>query len=73
MDANLTTIIAGAVLFFIGTGSVKGFAVILIMSIIVSIITNVAYSRLLLYLLIRSGLVTKPGFFGVKESDIRAL
>ncbi|MBJ6362958.1 protein translocase subunit SecD [Paenibacillus sp. GCM10012307] len=73
MDANLTTIIAGAVLFFIGTGSVKGFAVILIMSIIVSIITNVAYSRLLLHLLIRSGLVTKPGFFGVKESDIRAL
>lgn len=73
VDANLTTIIAGAVLFFIGTGSVKGFAVILIMSIIVSVITNVLYSRLLLYLLIRSGLLNKPSYFGVKESDIRAL
>ncbi|WP_270164586.1 protein translocase subunit SecD [Paenibacillus sp. SYP-B4298] len=73
IDANLTTIIAGAVLFFIGTGSVKGFAVILIMSIIVSVITNVLYSRLLLYLLIRSGLLNKPSYFGVKESDIRAL
>lgn len=73
VDANLTTIIAGAVLFFIGTGSVKGFAVILIMSIIVSVITNVLYSRMLLYLLIRSGLLNKPSYFGVKESDIRAL
>ncbi|XEC93141.1 protein translocase subunit SecD [Paenibacillus tarimensis] len=73
MDANITTIIAGSVLFFIGTGSVRGFAIILIMSIVVSIITNVGFSRLLLYLLIRSNLIKKPGFFGVKESEIRAL
>lgn len=73
MDANITTIIAGLVLFFIGTGSVKGFAVILILSIIVSVITNVAYSRLLLYLLIRSNKVNKPAYFGVKESEIREL
>lgn len=73
MDANITTIIAGLVLFFIGTGSVKGFAVILILSIIVSVITNVAYSRLLLYMLIRSNKFNKPAYFGVKESEIREL
>ncbi|MFD0714006.1 protein translocase subunit SecD [Paenibacillus sp. GCM10027626] len=73
IDANLTTVIAGLVLFFIGTGSVKGFAVILILSIIVSILTNVLYSRLLLYLLIRSNFLKKPAYFGVKESEIREL
>ncbi|CAH1204308.1 Protein translocase subunit SecDF [Paenibacillus plantiphilus] len=73
MDANITTIIAGLVLFFIGTGSVKGFAVILILSIIISVITNVAYSRLLLYMLIRSNKFNKPAYFGVKESEIREL
>jgi len=73
VDANVTTIIAALVLFFIGTGSVKGFAVILIVSILVSVITNVAYSRLLLTLLIRSNVLKKPSYFGVKESEIREL
>ncbi|CAM4366946.1 protein translocase subunit SecD [Paenibacillus tarimensis] len=73
MDANVTTIIAGSVLYIIGTGAVKGFAVVLIMSIVISIITNVGYSRLLLYLLIRSNVIKNKALFGVKESEIRAL
>ncbi|BBH19289.1 hypothetical protein Back11_06340 [Paenibacillus baekrokdamisoli] len=73
IDSHVTTLIAGLVLFFIGVGSVKGFAVILILSIIISIITNVFFSRLLLSLLIRSNVVKKKSYFGVKESEIRAL
>ncbi|WP_274650025.1 protein translocase subunit SecD [Paenibacillus humicola] len=73
IDAHVTTVIAGLVLFFIGTGAVKGFAVTLILSIVVSIITNVGYSRLLLHLLIRSNKLVKPAYFGIKESEIRAL
>lgn len=73
MDANITTILAGAVILFLGSSSVKGFGVILIASIVASIITNVYFSRLLLSLLVRSRLVNKPGYFGVKEADISAL
>lgn len=73
MDANLTTILAGAVLYFIGTGSTQGFALTLIFSIIVSIVTNVFYSRLLLHLLVRSNVLTKPSYYGVKETEIHAL
>jgi SecD/SecF fusion protein len=73
MDANLTTIIAAAVILFIGSSSVKGFGIILIASIVASIITNVFFSRLLMSLLVRSKLINKPGYFGVKEADISAL
>jgi preprotein translocase subunit SecD len=73
MDANLTTIIAAAVILFIGSSSVKGFGIILIASIVASIITNVFFSRLIMSLLVRSKLINKPGFFGVKEADISAL
>jgi len=73
MDANLTTIIAAAVILFIGSSSVKGFGVILIASIVASIITNVLFSRLLLSLLIRSRAFDHPKYFGVKEDEIRAL
>lgn len=73
LDANLTTILAAFVLYFVGTGAIQGFSITLIFSILVSFITNVFLSRLLLYLLIRSKVLNKPGYFGVKEADIRAL
>ena len=60
-------------LLFIGVGSVKGFAVTLLLSIIISLVSNVVVSRYLLWLMIKSGKFNKPGYYGVKESDIRAL
>ncbi|MBM7644692.1 SecD/SecF fusion protein [Scopulibacillus daqui] len=73
-DANITTIIAAAVMFVLGTSEVKGFAIMLIVSIIVSFITSVYGSRLLLSLWVKSkALNNKPGLFGVKKGDISEL
>lgn len=73
MDANVTTIIVAAVMFAYGTGAVKGFAIILIVEIVLSILTNLYFSRYLLNLLVKAGTLSKPKQFGVKESDIHAL
>lgn len=73
-DANLTTIIAGAVMFIYGTSAVQGFAVMLIVSIVVSFITAVFGARFLLALWVNSrALNNKPGLFGVKKGDIDEL
>ncbi|PCK20649.1 protein translocase subunit SecDF [Bacillus pumilus] len=70
-DANLTSIIAGGVLFFFGTSSVKGFATMLILSILTSFITAVFLSRFLLGLLVESRFLDrKKGWFGVRRKDI---
>jgi protein-export membrane protein SecD len=74
VDSNLTTIIAGVVMFVYGTSSVKGFAVMLIVSILASFITAVFGARLLSWLWISSrALDNKPGYFGVKKGDINEL
>ncbi|MBD2870420.1 protein translocase subunit SecD [Paenibacillus arenilitoris] len=73
MDANITNIIASAVLYYIGNGAIRGFALTMIFSILVSMITNIFLSRLLIMLLIRSNLFTKPSYYGVKEAEIREL
>lgn len=73
MDANITSIIAAVVLYFIGDGAIKGFALTMIFSIIVSIITNIFFARFLMTLLVRSNKFMKPGYYGVKESEIREL
>jgi preprotein translocase subunit SecD len=44
-DSNVTTLIAGLVLFMFGTGPVKGFAVVLSLGILTSMFTAVVVSR----------------------------
>lgn len=47
LDANLTTLIAAAVLFFLGTGPVRGFAVTLSLGIITTVFTAYTLTRLM--------------------------
>ncbi len=44
-DANLTTLIAGVVLFAFGTGPIKGFAVVLSLGILTSMFTAIMFTR----------------------------
>ena len=74
IDANLTTLISAGVLFYFGQSSVKGFAIMLMISIAMTFISNVFISRYLMHLLVSSRLFDKrKAWFGVKESDIREL
>ncbi|MCC3376939.1 protein translocase subunit SecD [Cohnella sp. REN36] len=73
IDAHITNLIAGAVLYFIGQGSVKGFAVVLLASIIINILTNIFLPRFFMHLIVKSGKFNKLSYYGVKESEIRAL
>ena len=47
VDSNLTTLVAGAVLFYFGSGPVRGFAVTLTIGILTSMFTSVTVSRLM--------------------------
>ncbi len=48
VDSNLTTLIAAVLLFFFGTGPVKGFAVTLMFGIITSLFTAIMVTRLII-------------------------
>lgn len=45
IDANLTTLIVGIVLFSIGTGPVRGFAITLSLGLLTSMLTGVTFTR----------------------------
>jgi preprotein translocase subunit SecD len=47
-DANITTILAAVVLYYLGTGTIRGFATTLIIGILGSMFTTLVVSRLLL-------------------------
>lgn len=70
VDANLTTVIAAAVLFFFGESSVKGFATLLLLGILMIFVTAVFLSRILMSLLISSNYFKKSYWlFGVSKKD----
>ncbi|MCY1573322.1 protein translocase subunit SecDF [Staphylococcus pettenkoferi] len=70
VDANLTTVIAAAVLFFFGESSVKGFATLLLLGILMIFVTAVFLSRILMTLLISSNYFKKSYWlFGVSKKD----
>lgn len=48
IDSNLTTLIAAAVLFYFGSGPVRGFAVTLTVGIITSLFTSVSVTKLII-------------------------
>lgn len=67
VDSNTNTIIAGVVLYFLGSGVVKGFALTLIIGVLVSLFTALFVTKHLLNWAINMGLISKPEHFGVKR------
>lgn len=65
LDSNVTTLIAGFVLFFLGSGSVQGFAVTLILGILVSMFTAVVITKQLIILLVKTELFKSNTFYGI--------
>jgi preprotein translocase subunit SecD len=72
LDANITTIIAGLVLYFVGTGAVKGFALTLMIGIVVSMFSAIVITKQLLKIGLHTGMLKKPSDFGVKEVGANA-
>ena len=66
VDSNITTIIAAVVLYFFGTGTVKGFAITLFIGIVLSMFTAVTLTKFLLKRLVAIG-VKNPWLYGLSK------
>lgn len=65
LDGNVTTLIAAAILYFMGTGTIKGFAITLIIGIVLSMFTAVVITRLIIMGIIGLG-INKQSYFAIK-------
>jgi SecD/SecF fusion protein len=72
IDANTTTLIVAIIIFIFGESSVKGFATMLIISIIVTVLVIVFFNRLILQMFVKSGVFDDKLnlFIGVKKKNI---
>ena len=63
IDGNLTTMLVAAVLFFLGTGPIKGFAVTLALGVVATVITGVFVSKIFLKLFIKTFNIKREQLF----------
>ena len=63
-DSNVTTLIAAGVLFFLGTGTIRGFAITLGVGTMLSMFTAITLTQYLLKLMINSKLSESPTLYG---------
>ncbi len=66
LDANVTTLIVAAVLYFLGTSLIKSFAVVLFLGICVSLFTAVTVTRWMITIMGRTSLGHNLALYGVK-------
>lgn len=70
VDGNITTLIASAVLFIMGTGTIRGFATTLGLGVIVSMLTALLITRAWLYAFCDLGLDNKKLFGEIRERKV---
>lgn len=67
VDSQVTTLIAAVILYQVGTSAVKGFALTLLIGILVSLLTAVVVTKLYLEIFAESKKFSQHKFFGIKE------
>jgi preprotein translocase subunit SecD len=70
LDGNVTTLITAVILFALSSGSVRGFAVLLSIGVVLSMFTAIVVTRALLGLVSSRGFHLSPAMMGVSKSEI---
>ncbi|MBQ5708638.1 MAG: protein translocase subunit SecD [Anaerotignum sp.] len=65
LDGNVTTLIAAVVLYFMGSGTVKGFAATLTIGIVLSMFTALFVTRLIVNSMMQAG-IHNPKYYGLR-------
>ena len=68
LDGNITTLIAGLVLYFMGSGTIKGFSITLMLGIILSMFTALVVTKFLINVFYALGVQSEKSFGIAKEA-----
>lgn len=69
VDSNVTTLVAGVILYYFGEGPIKGFAITLSLGIILSMFTALVLTRIMLNQVGGIKSLSKVSFFGRKDPN----
>jgi preprotein translocase subunit SecD len=68
-DSNVSTLMTAFILWYFGSSTVRGFALVLIIGVLTSMFTAITLSRMMLRWVVRQPWARKASFFGVHEDE----
>ena len=69
LDSNVSSLITATILYAFGSPTVRGFALVLIIGVVLSMFTAITVTRTMLRGLVPNEWTRKPGLFGVREGE----
>jgi len=73
LDSNVSSLITAFILFYFGSSTIKGFALVLIIGVLCSLFTAITVTRLILRAVIARKRFASPYLYGVAKGDLDAL
>ena len=71
-DSNVSSLITASILYFLGSATMKGFALVLIIGVATSLFTAITVSRTLLRIIVKQGFAAKAWLYGVTDEEFQA-
>jgi preprotein translocase subunit SecD len=72
LDSNVSSLITALILFLFGSSTIRGFGLVLIIGVLVSMFTAVTVTRTLLRLILAQPWARKASYYGVSEEEFLA-
>ena len=69
-DSNMTTILTSVILYYLGSSFVKGFALTLVIGVLVSMFTAITVTRNFMHIVFGTGELKYPALFGLSKDEI---
>ena len=71
-DSNMSSLITASILYFLGSPTIKGFALVLIIGVATSLFTAITVSRTLMRFVVKQKFAEKAWLFGVSNEEFQA-
>ncbi len=69
LDSNVSSLITATILYIFGSSTIRGFALVLIIGVLVSMFTAITVTRTMLRFVVPSDWARKPGLYGLTEEE----
>jgi preprotein translocase subunit SecD len=70
LDSNVSSLITAFILFYFGSSTIKGFALVLIIGVLCSMFTAITVTRVILRAVITRSRFSSPYLYGVGKGDL---
>ena len=69
LDSNVSSLITATILYYFGTSTIRGFALVLIIGVLISMFTAITLSRMVLRWVVRQPWARQARLYGVREDE----